>query len=608
MIAVFDRRSPLGTNTQRGTSAARNALKFTLFVPATIVAYELNLSQASTTGNARVALFTHDAGTNLPGTIIADSTVLKAASTIATTSTLYQLDLATPLSLGAGVYWLIQDDNAEGASVNVRCGLYTGAGDGLRKLYAGTASTSYTWSWALWADDTYVPLGYERYYVDPSDTGSLELGTDAEPFKALNTALSTMCNKTFSLPIQIRCRTSGSTADTTRANESGLGQMVPSATNYLEIVAETGHRAGTSWDATKYHLYPAWTAQAGTALNITHGYVRVDGLQIGISSMTAAAELVYWSLGSTGGRLSNCLIKGPSATTYWSRGISLINGITMWNCIIQVNTNTSSACVQNHGNSSFYSCTFIGGGTQTVHVADGTCVAKNCYAGGGSGSAYVVTTGSLTQTTCAASDTTATDAALDNISVNTTNFTNVTTDSENWALPGTGSALYGVGTSGLTDDPPGATALGVDINGATRTTTWDIGADEYVASGTTYNDSLTFSLDATLSHGHALTVTESLAMAMDASLTPVGPLTAASVLALDADVSHTRADDHGRGRAGAVGGRHAGPHARADGHGSAEPRVGRGTERGDAARGVAGARVDSGRDAHAQRRVVVHLR
>lgn len=480
MIAVFDHTATMGTNGQRGRSTAVNALKFTLFTDATIVAYSVNLKQASTTGDARVALYTHDAGTNLPGTIIANSTVLKAANTLTTTMTLYQLDLAAPLALGVGVYWLVMDDNANSAA-NVSSGLNTGAADGRRKIYAGTASSSYTWSWALWADDNYVPLGYERYYVDPSDTGSLDLGTDAEPFKALQTALSTVCNKTFSEPIQIRCRTSGSVADTTRVNESGLGQMAPSATNYLEIIAETGHRASTAWDTSKYHLYPAYSVQAGTAINITHGYVRIDGLQIGISSMTSNAELVYWSQGSTG-RMSNCHIKGPSDTTYWSRGISLINGITMWNCIIQINTHTSSACVQNHGNSSFYGCTFIGGGTQTVHVADGTCVAKNCYAGGGSGSAYAVTTGSLTQTTCAASDTTATDAALDNIAVNTTNFTNVTSGSEDWALPGTGSALYGVGTSSLTDDPPGSAALSVDINGVTRTTTWDIGADEYIAA------------------------------------------------------------------------------------------------------------------------------
>lgn len=482
MIAVFDKTATLGTNNQRGTSTSRNALKFTLFANANIVAYSISLQQAATTGNARVALFTHDAGTNLPGTIIADSTVLKAASTIATTTTLYQLDLAAPLALGVGVYWLIMDDNAEGSSTNVRSGIYTGANDTWRKLYAGTATTNYTWSWALWADDTYVPLGYEEYYVDPSDTTSTELGTSAEPFKALQTALTSTCNKTFTEPIKIRCRTSGSVADTTRLYDGALGQMVPSATNYLEISTEAAHRAGTVWDTTKYHLYPAYSVQAGTAVEITKAYIRIDGLQIGISSLTAAAELLYWSQGGSGnGRLSNCHIKGPTSTSYLTRGISLINGITMWNCVIQVSGHTSSTCVQNHGSSSFYGCTFIAGSgaSATVSILDGTCVAKNCYAGGGT-VGYQVTTGSLTKTTCASSDTSGS-SGLQSIAVNTTQFTNVTSGSEDWALPGTGSALYGVGTDTSGDGAP--LNFTVDINGATRTTTWDIGADEYITAG-----------------------------------------------------------------------------------------------------------------------------
>jgi hypothetical protein len=109
-----------------------------------------------------------------------------------------------------------------------------------------------------------------------------------------------------------------------------------------------------------------------------------------------------------------------------------------------------------------YSCTFIGG-YQGVNNDSGTAaVCKNCYASG-SNAAF---SGSITQTTCAASDTTAADAALDNIAVNTTNFTNVTYATANYHLPA-GSGLIGVGTDTHGDSAP--MNFSTDIDGQART-------------------------------------------------------------------------------------------------------------------------------------------
>jgi len=140
----------------------------------------------------------------------------------------------------------------------------------------------------------------------------------------------------------------------------------------------------------------------------------------------------------------------------------------MWNCIVFNVIGTYGIRVDNYGGEvlNLYSCTVIGSATYGVRGASSTTInAKNCYSGG-FGSDYS-SGGTLNLTTCASADHTGTSSPdLHAIAVNTTNFTNVTAGSENFALPA-GSALIGVGTT-LTDDPPGSTALGVDIAGTTR--------------------------------------------------------------------------------------------------------------------------------------------
>lgn len=323
-------------------------------------------------------------------------------------------------------------------------------------------------------------VAMDVWYVDPSASTSTEDGTTANPYKSLNAALAGKCNKTFTNSIQIRCRTSGSVADTTRVNTEGLVLMLPSSSNYLQIIAETGHRAGASWDASKYNLYPAWSAQDGTAMKLTQPYIHVDGLQIGISSQTNTAEIVYWAggTGTPAAKISNCIIRGRNDASNLTRGLST-QSIQAWNCIIYaIGTVAGSVAVQTHSQVTLYSCTMFSGGIIVVNSsgAGGAIVAKNCYAGGSSYQAWNADSGStLTQTTCAASDTTGT-AGLDNVAVNTTNFTNVTAGSEDYHIP-TGSALKNVGTDTSGDAAP--FNFTTDIDGATRSGTWDVGADEF---------------------------------------------------------------------------------------------------------------------------------
>ncbi len=189
---------------------------------------------------------------------------------------------------------------------------------------------------------------------------------------------------------------------------------------------------------------------------------------------------------------------GANSTS--SNGVRIISGtnIQFINCIIQspryalLNNSTGTTYIINSllyttlsnsydalftdtaGTIYAYSCTFRGK-RNGVYQTAGTVVLKNCYASGDT-AAY---SGTITQTTCASSDTTAGGTALDSIAYSTDNFTNVTAASEDLHLV-SGSALIDVGTDTSGESSP--LNFTTDIDGDTRSGTWDIGADEYVAA------------------------------------------------------------------------------------------------------------------------------
>ncbi len=338
----------------------------------------------------------------------------------------------------------------------------------------------------------------ETWYVDPSFGGTSD-GTNANPYKSLMDALTNKCNKTFTLPIQIICRTSSSVKDTTRVNTGTLGQMVTSSTNYLQVLTDGSNRAGPTWDTTKYNLTCDFDPGAGNGRGAgvsfanAHSYVYVDGLQISVGSVAGldvTCEIVYTSEDSgnhTTCRYSNCAIKGIYDTGtggQYTRCMSVIFGVNLWNVIMYgAGSAVGSSPLKNHGSSNIYSGTFIGDPSAITTCdfsndgdGNGTSVIKNTYAGNASFHDYDFTApASATMTTCGSSDSTATGTgAVTGKAVNTTQFTNVTHNSENWNLPGSSALKSPAGT-----DTSGSSApfnFTTDIAGTSRGSSWSIGA------------------------------------------------------------------------------------------------------------------------------------
>lgn len=249
------------------------------------------------------------------------------------------------------------------------------------------------------------------------------------------------------------------------------------AGHFLQIETPTSERHSGKWDASKYNLNVA-DAQL---FNCPIDYTKFIGIQFGLSSQTKYIEMVYMS-GHTQ-ELSFCIVRGMNSSQI-TRGMSVIYGIKLWNCLFyDIGANVSSVAVQNHGDSQFYSCTFIGGGIQTINFNDvgSTCVAKNCYAGGASSHTLTGGGSTVTMVTCATSDTDGS-VGLQNIPISTANFVNCTAGgaSQDYHLVG-GSSLIGTGTDTSGDASP--FNFTTDIDGQTRTVPWSVGADQYIAPG-----------------------------------------------------------------------------------------------------------------------------
>jgi len=332
-------------------------------------------------------------------------------------------------------------------------------------------------------------MAYRHVYVDPDATDTPENGTTwGKAYASLNAAEQAEDNTgdiaTSNEIVVFHCRASSGTEDTAAVSISG---WTTSAEDYIVIVAEaintsygdgasettgTGRHSGV-WTTDRYRLNLAST---GT-LTINEEYVRVEGLQIRDAGNVASGRYAVGiaGIGTSDIRLGTCLIRSAGNASYNEYTVFVNDAdatVTIWNCAIYGASTASVSLaiyVQTCTAVNVYGCT-IQSGKYGILRSAGTVTAKNCYASGASTYAY---SGTITLTTCASSDHTGTSSPdLHAIAYDTTEgaghagFTNVTAGSENFTLKA-GSALVGVGTT-LTDDPPGSTALGVDIAGNAR--------------------------------------------------------------------------------------------------------------------------------------------
>ena len=253
-------------------------------------------------------------------------------------------------------------------------------------------------------------------------------------------------------------------ADTTAVVVDG---STTDATRYMwfQVVAADRH-AGKYFDTAKAHLTGS---EDGTMVNLndnyvvweydqvqnTHSYGKSFDSTAGVTSGTTVNACIckgYGSGGSRPGIGGNYMLAAVRNCVIYDFG----TGIQDWYGVTSVIDNTV-----------IFNC-----GTGAWRNA-GTMTLRNCYVG----NCTTEYTGTMTRTTCAHSSSTSYSGSTAEVAFSTANFINVTADSYDMHLT-SGSALRDAGTDL-------SATFNTDIDGETRTGTWDIGADEYVAAGGT---------------------------------------------------------------------------------------------------------------------------
>jgi hypothetical protein len=258
----------------------------------------------------------------------------------------------------------------------------------------------------------------------------------------------------------------------TTAPDMGTGYTV-SSSYYINIVAHDSH--GGKWSTSAYRLSPT---TAAAVLTSQERYTRVTGIQFdakgsGNYGSNGFAFYADYQL------LDKCIVRGtnadrPNGSDYNAIYPGGSYSLTAYNVLAYDFIDTANTGFKaGYGQCTFYNCTAVncnlGFDTGSSDTTIKNCLSVDCGNG-------------FSGTFNAASNYNASDIASDAPGANSVNLS-AYADTDIFFDPAkddfhlkSSSPCIGVGT-----DLSGT--FTVDIDGETRTGTWDIGADEYVAAG-----------------------------------------------------------------------------------------------------------------------------
>ncbi len=274
-------------------------------------------------------------------------------------------------------------------------------------------------------------------------------------------------------------RASSGTADTTAVNISG---WITGAVNYILVEAASTDRAVASgWDTDRYRLD---VTTAGSTLTISEDYARYYGLQIRRQDTTAdnISVIIFFGAGVQS-RIFGCRIKGNDNLSWYDRGI-LIQGTNGPYYIV----NTIVEGVGGAGTTQGITINTLSG-AGTVFIYNSTIYGVT------SGIGILRQDGAVDVVNCAVFNTNDDFVGTFNLinycaSVDNDGTNNVAESGGGAAWPddfvgaaaGDFTLKSGSGLVGGGIDDPGSGLYSDDINGDSRTSTWDVGADEFIAA------------------------------------------------------------------------------------------------------------------------------
>lgn len=279
--------------------------------------------------------------------------------------------------------------------------------------------------------------------------------------------------------LTIDCRCTGGTAD----GACTFNGFTTSSTYTITITANAPYRHGKTYATGNIYRIESTDA---SALVMSDTNVKIYGLEISVSaSGTNAAHGITYT-GFSGGEqtAAYCLIKASLTTTTTCNGIACTVATltyTLYNNVIYgfvYGTNTHNGInSSNNGTVNVYNCTVFGN-RNGFRQTNGTVTVKNCVSANNNDD-FSGTFSTIDY--CASDDgdgTNQVDWANEG-----TDWGNVFTDYANGDFSLKNYTQAGIKVIGVGVDNPGSGLYSDDIIGTSRSSTWDIGAFEYVAAG-----------------------------------------------------------------------------------------------------------------------------
>jgi len=266
-------------------------------------------------------------------------------------------------------------------------------------------------------------------------------------------------------------------SDTTRLVIDG---WTTDATRYIKITVPAAERHDGKYNTAKYRM----EVSSDVTLSYYEAHILVEGVQFQSTSSSGNYRTVYDLVGEAGWfEFRECIFKGVlSSTAAPTAAVDIRTGgqtVYFRNCLFYdfINgTNDIAGIINVSATQYVYNCTFQNS-YKGIYVFGGTTVAKNCLAQ----SCTDGYNGSFTSSTYNCSDITS-DAPGTNPVTGSVTFVDAANDDFHLASGDTVAKDAGTDLSADAN-----LAFSIDIDGVTRTGSWDIGADEYVAAGGSAN-------------------------------------------------------------------------------------------------------------------------
>lgn len=261
-------------------------------------------------------------------------------------------------------------------------------------------------------------------------------------------------------------------------NQAVIDGWTTDATHYIELFVPLSERHRGVWNTAKYRL----ETSGQTALSIVEDYVRVEGLQVQLTTSSSNNRGIYMPGpygASTDIRISNNIVKGVlsgAASAAYGIQTAATGTYKIWNNIVYdfVNGANTTYGIRNAGGTTYVYNNVVQNSYIGFQVGTGTFVAKNnIYQSNGISGAD-----GFVGTFDAASNYNISDLASDAPGANSKNSTTVTfidAVNKDFHLQFNDAAAKNAGADLSAD---ANLAFSTDIDGDTRSGTWDIGADD----------------------------------------------------------------------------------------------------------------------------------